>query len=243
MFELERNTILTSAKLSIAWRFSMLMSILTGPLFVLINLVVWQAIFSASGRDAIGGLTLEQMILYLAIGNLIQYLVWDDAADHIANKVRDGTFLTYLLRPATYLWYAFLWKIGHRSVAFLIEFIPILGVLTLIVGPRLLLEGHWGYFTVTVAIAFVIVYLIKVIIGLLAFWLTRVHGVIMLYRVVNPFLYGTFFPLSILPLPVQRVMLFLPFQFVSYVPARAFIGSGALLYGARFELQGIAIKR
>lgn len=31
--------------------------------------------------------------------------------------------------------------------------------------------------------------------------------------------------------------------FTKEFPARAFIGSGALLYGARFELQGIAIKR
>lgn len=27
------------------------------------------------------------------------------------------------------------------------------------------------------------------------------------------------------------------------LPARAFIGSGALLFGARFEIQGIAVRR
>lgn len=31
--------------------------------------------------------------------------------------------------------------------------------------------------------------------------------------------------------------------FTREYPARAFIGSGALLYGARFEVQGIAVKR
>jgi enamine deaminase RidA (YjgF/YER057c/UK114 family) len=30
--------------------------------------------------------------------------------------------------------------------------------------------------------------------------------------------------------------------FTSRLPARAFLGSGTLLFGARFELQGVAVK-
>jgi 2-iminobutanoate/2-iminopropanoate deaminase len=30
--------------------------------------------------------------------------------------------------------------------------------------------------------------------------------------------------------------------FTGQLPPRAFIGSGALLFGARFELQGVAVK-
>jgi len=228
MFELERNTIITSAKLSVAYRFSMILSVLTGPMFLVINLIMWRAIFSASGKETIGGFTLEQMITYLAVTLVIQFLVWDDGEQHIANKVKDGTFITYLLRPASYLWYAFLWKIGHRSVAFVIEFLPVLLVVTLLVGPQRLLAGHVGYLAGTLVMAFIIVYLIKAILGMLAFWLTRINGILMLYRVINPFLYGAFIPLSILPQAVQKVVIFLPFQFVSYVPARAFLGEYTL---------------
>lgn len=32
-------------------------------------------------------------------------------------------------------------------------------------------------------------------------------------------------------------------QFAKEFPARAFLGSGPLLFGARFEIQGIAVKR
>lgn len=228
------RTIATSMKLSIAWRSSMLLSILTGPLFFTVNYFVWTAIFSASGKETIGGFTLPGMITYLAISQVTLYLVWDDTHHHTAHKVRDGQFVQYLLKPFSYLRYQFLWKVGHRTLAFFIEFVPVVLLLTLLFGA-----GIYGgidplAYVLAVAIAFVITFLINFLIGMSAFWIVRTHGLFSAYGMAGFVLFGSAFPLTIYPEAVQRLLLLTPFPYVSYVPASIFLG--------RYSLGGITFS-
>jgi ABC-2 type transport system permease protein len=216
-----------------AYRVTMLLSLITGPLVVLVNYFVWQAIYTGSGKAVLGGFTLDQMITYIVISQITWYLIWDDTEDELKNGVKEGTFTMYLLKPLSFMRFAFVKKIGHRTWAFFLEFIPVILILGFMLSFQIYKNGNIFWYAATLLLGFVTLFLVNMLLGLLAFWFVRPNGIIWIYRMVGRFLYGGFLPLSIFPHSVQKVFFFLPFQFVNYVPAQAFIG--------RYELAGITL--
>lgn len=219
--------LIMSFKNAIAWRVSMMFSIISGPLVIFANYAVWGGIFAASKSSTIGGFTFEGLMIYITISALLFYLIWDDLDYTLQDSVREGTLIKYLLRPVSFFWSEFIAKIGHRILALILEFIPALFVVYLFIGNTVL-EGHFGWFAAFVVIAFTISFLIHALLGMLAFYFTKPRGMIQIYSVVSGLLYGAFLPLSMLPKIVQKISFFLPFQFVGFVPAQMFIGNYTL---------------
>lgn len=224
----------TSAKQSVAWRASMLLSLLTGPLYLLVNYYIWKAVYESSGQAVIGGLTFDQMIIYLVISLITFYALWDDANTFLAAQVRDGNFSSYLLKPLSYLRFAFMWKVGHRLMAIVLEFIPVLLLMLVVFGSSMFVNANWIAYIAQLLIAFIASFLTNFIMGLLAFWFVRVHGFMSLYRMVSGLLAGIMFPLSLYPQVIQKILLFTPFPFIAYVPARIFFGE-VVLGGVTFS--------
>ncbi len=227
------SILVMSFKNSIAWRSSMMLSIITGPLIVFANYAIWGGIFAASDSSTIAGFTFEQLMMYITISALLFYLIWDDVDYTLQDSVREGTLIKYLLRPLSFFWTEFVAKIGHRLLAVILEFIPAMIVVYLVLGDAVL-DGHFGWFAAAIAIAFVISFLIRALLGMLAFYFTKPRGMIQIYAVISGLLYGSFLPLSMLPQFVQKISFFLPFQFVGFVPAQMFIGS--------YTLGGVALS-
>ena len=70
-------------------------------------------------------------------------------------------------------------------------------------------------------------------IGMTAFWFVQASGVRQVYLLLQTIFSGGLIPLVFFPQLVQKLLLFLPFQYVSYVPAMVFIG--------RYELAGVTL--
>lgn len=223
-----------AVKGAIEWRVIMVMSVLTGPLWFLINYFIWVAVFAAAGKAEISGFTLEQMITYIAVSKLVFYVTWDDNADRLAKRVRRGDLAKYILRPIFYYKTEFIEKLGHRSLAVFLEFIPITIILGYALGWQILQTPNLGYFAITLLIASIIQFQINAILGMLAFWVVEPRGFIRIYQRVSNFLTGAALPLSIFPLWFQEISSFLPFQFVRFVPAVIFMGN--------YELGGLAFS-
>lgn len=217
-----------------AYRIVMLFSLITGPLTVLVNYVLWKAIFASTGKAIFGGFTFEQMVTYIAVAHVTWYLIWDDTEDDLIEGVREGNFTAYLLKPLSYMRFAFVKKIGHRTWAVFMEYLPVLIMLGLMFGFQIFKSSNVLWYALMVIIGFITLFLVNMLLGMFAFWFIRPKGIVWMYRMVARFLYGGFLPLSIFPLAIQKVFFFLPFQFVSYVPAQAFIG--------RYELAGVTLQ-
>ena len=65
------------------------------------------------------------------------------------------------------------------------------------------------------------------------FWLTQAEGLRRVFLLFRDILAGSFIPLAFFPDFFQKLFLFLPFQFISYVPIRVFLG--------KYELAGITM--
>lgn len=213
-----------------AYRSHMLLSLFIGPVFFLVQRFVWTAVFQ--GRDQLGGFDLQQMIYYYGVATIIYYLTMDFADWNLQMHIRSGSFITFMLRPLHHRFFALAQKTGHRILGFFFEFLPIWLIFLLVFRmPLIPVYPLWSI--LSVALAFMMMFFINYSVGILAFWFVRTDGLRSLSEFFWNVLAGIFVPLTLFPLPLQRILFFLPFQFTTYVPVRVFLGS--------YELAGVSL--
>lgn len=214
-----------------AYRSHMAVSLLVSPIFFLTQMFIWKAIYST--RTTITGLTLEQMLTYFGIIAIINHLIYDSADWNLQMLIRTGKFLTFMLRPLSHFSFALGQKIGHRILALWIEFIPVY-LLFLFIFKIKLIPARPGWSIISIVLSFVLLFLTNYCIGITGFWLTKTEGLRRGFLVVRDIFAGSFVPLTLFPEFAQKILFFLPFQFITYVPIRVFIGS--------YELAGIRLS-
>src|SRR5690606_32668904 len=92
----------------------------------------------------------------------------------------------------------------------------------------------WLWAVLSALLSFLMVFLVHYCIGMTAFWLTHTYGIRSMFHLIGNVCAGAFVPLTLFPDVLQTIMLFLPFQYMLYVPARVFIGS--------YELGGVSLS-
>jgi len=205
-----------------AYRTHSLVSVFVGPAYFLVQTSIWRAVYSRGG--AIGGMGLNDMVLYYGVTTLISYLIMDFADWNLQMLIRTGRYLTFALRPMHHRFFALSQKIGHRTLGFLFEFLPVLAIFLLLfdVGFR---AASWPWAVLSVALGFLMQFFINYAIGLSGFWLVKTQGMRSVIYLLTSVCAGALFPLTILPKAVQAAVFFLPFQYTLYVPAMVFGGS------------------
>jgi ABC-2 type transport system permease protein len=208
-----------------AYRSHALLSLLVGPAYYLAQVFIWKAVYT--GRESLGGFSLPQMLYYFGTAALIHYLVMDFADWNLQMLVSTGRFLTFALRPIPHVFFALAQKVGHRLLGLIVEFVPVWLIFALVFRiPLVPVRPAWAF--LSTALGFLMMFLVNYSIGCMAFWMTRTDGMRALFRFFRDVLAGAFIPLSFFPRGVQAVLFFLPFQFITYVPVRVFIGSYSL---------------
>jgi len=199
-----------------------MVSIVVGPLQFLVMTSIWRAVYAQGG--GIGGLTLDDMILYYGVSTLISYIIMDFADWNLQMLIRTGKFLTFALRPLHHRFFALSQKIGHRILGLLFEFLPVL-IIMLVLFNIEFRAASWSWAIISVILGFLMQFYINYSIGLMGFWLVKTEGLRSIVWLLTSVCSGALFPLVILPRVVQGVAFFLPFQYTLYVPTMVFSGS------------------
>jgi ABC-2 type transport system permease protein len=205
-----------------AYRSHILVSLFVGPIHFLVQVFIWQAVFGS--RETINGLTLEETITYYGVAALVHYLIYDSTDWNLQMLIHTGRFLSFMLRPVSHRLFAFSQKVGHRMLGFWMEFVPVYLLFTFAFRIRLV-PAYPVWTILSVGLGFVMLFLIDYCIGMTAFWLTRTRGIRRIFLFLRNVCAGMLIPLVFFPTAVQKVLFFLPFQFVTYVPVRVFLGS------------------
>jgi len=231
MFAILKAVAFVTYKEWAAYRSHMLVSLFIGPVFFLVQVFIWKALFST--QTTINGLTFEQMLLYYAATTMIHYLIMDFADWNLQMLIHTGKFLTFMLRPVSHRFFALSQKVGHRVLGVTFEFFPMYLVFVFVFHIRLVpVYPFWAALSIT--LSFVIMFLINYCVGIAGFWLVKTQGVQRMFLIFRDICAGVFLPLSFFPSAFQYVLFFLPFQFVTYVPIRVFLGS--------YELAGMTMS-
>jgi ABC-2 type transport system permease protein len=208
-----------------------------------IYLVVWSTIARAQG-GSVGGYTPGTFAAYYIVWTLVRNMnivltpyAWEW-------RIQQGRLTGELLRPIHPLNNDVAYFAGMKIVV-MILWLPLAAILGLIFKPTFhptWLEGVvffvaiWGaYLMRTMALS---------MLGMITFWTTRVSAIFELYFAVELILSGRLVPMTLLPLWVQRLAYFLPFQWTFYFPINTLVGNFTtheLLTGLGIQLAWILL--
>jgi ABC-2 type transport system permease protein len=203
-------------------------------LFMCIFIALWVAAFGISGQPSIAGYSLADMVWYLAMTETVT-LSSSRIFFQISEAVKAGDIAYTLTRPMSYPLSQVARSLGASCPRFALNFIT--GSIVAAVGTGQLAGSSAGLaaFLGLAAIAMLLDALVAVLIGLLAFWIEEVTPAFWIYQKLLFTVGGLFLPLEVFPESLRRLARWMPFQYIAYAPARAFVD-----FDARFVVLTLA---
>jgi ABC-2 type transport system permease protein len=184
-----------------------------------IYMMLWRNIYGQKG-SLVGGLSLSQMIWYLVITELVT-LSRTDIHNQINEDVKSGNIAYLLTKPYNYIGYCFSYFIGEVGVKLLTN-----GIIGLTIG--FLYAGSLKNFSIT-NVPFILIaillgccinFFIYICIALTSFWFEENTAFFWIYSKLVFTLGGMLIPIELFPTWLQKISHYLPFAYVTYVPAR-----------------------
>jgi ABC-2 type transport system permease protein len=213
---------LTAARSNLAYAGEVAARTLFLGVVLFIFLQLWKVTYAETGAERLGGLTLVEMLWYLAMTECMT-LSTPRVAWEVDQDVRTGALAVQLVRPLSYPLYRLSVSLGERVVRYVMSAAVASAVAVALVGPIGVSATGLALFAVALPLAFLLDFLAYFLIGLGAFWLEDTTGLTLIYSRVTMILGGMLLPLELFPDGLQPVARALPFALVMYGPARLFV--------------------
>jgi len=180
---------------------------------------------SPDGVATMGGLTVQEMVTYVAIGWIGRSFYFNNIARDLMTQVQGGQIAMQLIKPfdiqATMMFEA----VGEAGFRLLMFTLPITVVIVPLFGIRLPEDPALvGWTFLSFCLSLVILSQLNFLTGCLAFHMKNIQGVMRAKMVSGDFLAGVLVPFSLFPEWFQTVVAWLPFQAVGYIPVTIFLG-------------------
>lgn len=215
---------------------------------VVTQVFLWGAVFAGMGvatksaaSGEIGGFTFHDMVAYYLLAMIGRaFSSMPGLASGIALQIRNGEIKKFLVQPIDMIGFLFLQRVAHKLVYYGVALVPFAIAFYLFRGY---FNGwpSWeviAAFCISLVLSFLLGFFMEALIGLVGFWTLEVSSLLWVFMLLNFFLSGHMFPLSILPAPWDTVAMAIPLQYLAYFPAAVFLEkvSGAAMW------QGVAIQ-
>lgn len=194
----------------------------------IIMLFLWKAVFSNNPNAVIAGFTMEEMIVYVFLSDIVSRTVYNGIDEFIFYEIKDGSIAINLVRPISFHWRMFFLAVGTALTDFLFAGLPIWIGLTLVLyfttGAGLPSVLNLMMFFVSFGLSFLLMFFFNLCFGFLGFITTNGWGLSHTkYTLVN-ILSGRLIPLSFFPLWAQEIFKYLPFGSMTYTTLLIYLG-------------------
>lgn len=206
------------------------------------TILLWRAIYEASGQSRLAGFRYSEMIAYLLLVQISRmFSSMPGLAGGIARDIREGTLKRYLLQPVDMVGYLLSYRIAHKMAYIVSSALPY-GILFFLCRRYfdVLPDAQtWAAYVVSLLLAFLVGFFFEASVGMVGFWFLEVTSLLYIVMTLNFFISGHMLPLDLLPPFWVGVLKALPFQYMAYFPAVVFLGKVkglALVQGLCLEL-------
>jgi ABC-2 type transport system permease protein len=230
----------TSARSNAAYLVEAATRVIFLGVILYIFLQLWRVTYTETNAQQLGGLTLAQMLWYLAMTESLT-LSNPLIAEEIDQDVRTGGLAIQLIRPLSYPLYRLWAALGERVVRFSMNAVIGSIIALVFVGPIPFTVSGLLMFAASLPFAFVLHFQGEFLIGLGAFWLEDTSGLLLIYSRVTMILGGMLIPLELFPDAWQPILRVLPFSSMVYGPARMFVQPDSAFLADLIVRQGVAI--
>ncbi len=223
----------------LAYRLRYYTGVVSYTIFVSGHYYLYTALFASrvadSGGATIGGLTISEMITYVAVSWIGRSFYFNNIARDLMRMITEGEIAMQLIKPfhvQTVMMFEAIGESGFRLIMFTLPIMVVIVPLFHIGGPPESILYLWTF--ISFSLALVIYSQINFLLGCLAFNMKNIQGVLRAKMVSMDFLTGVVVPFTFFPEWFQRAVEWLPFQGISYIPVTIYLGKrpGDELYAA-----------
>lgn len=226
---------LNELKRQLAYKGAFYLFILVNMFGAFINYYLWMAIYGSSDQATLGGLTRNEMVIYVFMVYVTSSVVSISIADLVSDDVVKGTVAMNLIKPIDYRLSLISRAVGNMIYRFLVPAVFIwIGVeiyKVKVLGLPVVSVWNILLYLLSCVMSFLIYVLFDFCFGMVAFFTTYIFGMLLIKNALLGFLTGQLIPISFFPEVIQRVFDFLPFSSMVYTPVMIYLGkySGKVL--------------
>ncbi|RDU22377.1 ABC transporter permease [Anaerosacchariphilus polymeriproducens] len=192
------------------------------------NFFLWKAIYSNSKRAIIGGLSQNEMIVYVFISYITSTVVMIDVSRYINNDVIKGNISMSLIKPINYrntlIAKAFGNFIYHFFVPNIVIGIAIEIVKVFFLKINMISIKQLTLYLLSIFFSFLVYVLFDYILGIISFFTNYIFGLSLAKIAIISFFSGSLIPLSFFPKVIRLILEILPFSAMTYDPIMIYIG-------------------
>lgn len=194
---------------------------------------LWSAILKDQSGAVYGFQSKEVLIGYMCMITLISYSMNSNLMGNIANKIRQGTLATDLIRPVSFLKMQLATEIGQEIMIIGTQFIPVaLVFIALFKLPTPINAEQWLVFVIALVLGYFVLLAYSLLFSMLVFVTQNWWGLSQFSQFVVAFFSGSVIPLAMMPGGLQTVAYAMPFQSILAVPAKMFVQPEHLMNAA-----------
>ena len=184
---------------------------------------VWRVLYEINPERV--GVGLQEMTTYAVLGiALVAVMHREGPQFYIMEQVRTGRIELDILKPMNFLFYMMCKYVGFGLTRMLGMVLPSLVVAYFLFGFSLPTFVNGAEFLMSVALAFLVVFMLKFMMGLVSMITMNIQNIMMAYNAIQNFFGGMMVPLWLFPGILGTVSLFLPFRSIYYIPISIYIG-------------------
>ncbi len=213
----------------LAYRLRYYTGVVSYTIFVSGHYYLYTALFASrvadSGNATIGGLSIGEMITYVAISWIGRSFYFNNIARDLMHMITEGEIAMQLIKPfhvQTVMMFEAVGESGFRLLMFTLPIMVVVVPLFDIGRPPEAALYFWTF--LSFCLALVIYSQVNFLLGCLAFYMKNIQGVLRAKMVSMDFLTGVVVPFTFFPDWFQRVVEWLPFQGISYIPVTIYLG-------------------
>lgn len=187
----------------------------------LISLFVW---YTASGANAIGGLTQGEFVTYYLLLILVNQLTYSQTHWTVGDAIRSGDMNLTLLRPLSPHFGVLASEVAGK-VVYMSFVIPIAVILAALLHPTFYSSLYNGIlFLLTLFLSWLLRFLWGYWLAILAFWITRADALLSIQDTLIFLFAGQVAPVVLLPGILHNIAVILPFRYMISFPIEILLG-------------------
>lgn len=203
---------------NVEYRFNYLIDAVVQPsLTVLIEILLWTAIFRVAGTDLINGFGQNHYLAYALWGAFFARIASSWMYEfRMIDEIESGSINGLLVRPVTFYEYYLSQLLGYKFVTTIVSFLVPLSASLVLDWPIQL-----SRLPLAVALVFyflILVHSISFVVSCFAFHFNRVHSLTVAKNLALWLFTGELFPLDLIPDPFRQWVMALPFSSAVYLP-------------------------
>lgn len=203
---------------ALEYRTEFFVSVLGWGIRLAIALFLWIAVAKSKGGQ-IGNYSLDNIIRYFFIVQIISGFTFSRVGFDIANDIYRGDFGNFLLKPINYI----LFRMGQEMSKNIFR-----TVLALVIFGTILIFTYGGvsiqlwkvpFITLSIVGSYLLNFCLVGIIALSSFWIINAMRLMFIYFGILTIFSGMILPIDLFPPNIISLFQFLPFQYIFFFPA------------------------